>query len=64
MGNLSEEFTDNLVKDKEIRSSLRVRSRSFVTKTADKRYFNQDDSWLLKDEGKLKRVGPDEGRQW
>lgn len=37
MGNLSEEFTDKLVKDKEIRSSLRVRSRSFVTKTVDKR---------------------------
>jgi DNA sulfur modification protein DndB len=40
MGNLAEEFTGKLVRGTEIKSDLRVRSSSFVTKTVDKRLLS------------------------
>lgn len=40
MGSLTAEFTDRLFKGKEISSNLRVSSRSFVTKTIDKRLLS------------------------
>jgi DNA sulfur modification protein DndB len=54
MGNLSEEFTGKLVKDKEIKSFLRVRSRSFVTKTVDKRLLPdyEETGWVVDKQNK------------
>ena len=64
MGNFSEEFTKKLLKDKEIKSSLRVRSRGFVTKTVDKRLVSdyQGKDWAVEKENKksvvIRKVKP------
>lgn len=54
MGNMSEEFTKKLLKDKELKSSLRVRSRGFVTKTVDKRLVSdyEGEDWVVDKENK------------
>lgn len=49
MGNLAEEFTGRLVRDKEVKSYLKVRSNAFVFETVDKRLQSDYDpaEWLL-----------------
>ena len=48
MGNLADEFTGRLVKEKEIRSHLRVRSSDFIFETVDKRMLDDynPDEWV------------------
>lgn len=54
MGNVAEECTGKLVKGKEIKSDLRVRARSFITKTIDRRLLADFDGtdWILDKENK------------
>jgi DNA sulfur modification protein DndB len=49
MGNLADEFTGKLIRDKEIRSHLKIRSNEFVFETVDKRLQSDYDSvdWSL-----------------
>lgn len=52
MGILSEEFTTKLVKEKEIRTNLKVRSSSFVSMTVDKRVLEDYSDWEIVKENK------------
>lgn len=54
MGKVVEEFTGKLVKGKEIQSDLRVRARSFMTKTIDRRLLADFDGtdWVINKENK------------
>jgi len=54
MGNLATEFNSRLFKGKEISSNLRLRSRSFVTKTIDKRLLSdyEGTDWVVEKENK------------
>lgn len=54
MGNLAVEFTGRLFKGKKIASNLRMRSRSFVTMTLDKRLLSdyEGTDWVVEKENK------------
>ena len=57
MGNLSEEFSKKLLTEKEIKSSLRGKSKGYVTKTVDKRLVSdyEGTGWIV-DKGNKKSV--------
>lgn len=54
MGILFEEFTSKLVRDKEIKAHLKVRSSAFIFETVDKRVLDDYDPaiWTEHKEGK------------